>query len=320
MAEVTEKITAASRRPHCPTPPGAPGLRAQETRQALARTSRGYLTQPGVSPYDKLTWERRTASIIDSKGNVIFEQKDVEVPKDWSMTATNIVASKYLHGQLGTPQRETGVRQLVSRVAETIRDWGFEGRILPQRGRCGHLPRRAGPPAAEPVRGVQFAGMVQRRLRPQRAELRCAELALEPGVQERIEFSVTGYRYPQCSACFINSVQDTLDSILTLAKTEGMLFKWGSGTGTNLSPLRGSMEILSGGGQASGPLSFMKGFDAFAGVIKSGGKTRRAAKMVILNIDHPDIVEFIECKQKEEAKAFALAAGLRRQRTGFGSL
>ena len=119
---------------------------------------------------------------------------------------------------------------------------------------------------------------------------------------------MTGYRYPQCSACFINSVQDSLDSILTLAKTEGMLFKWGSGTGTNLSPLRGSMEILSGGGQASGPLSFMKGFDAFAGVIKSGGKTRRAAKMVILNIDHPDIVQFIECKQKEEAKAFALAA------------
>ncbi len=124
---------------------------------------------------------------------------------------------------------------------------------------------------------------------------------------QRIEYSVTGYSYPQCSACFINSVQDSLDSILTLAKTEGMFFKWGWGTGTNLSPLRGTMEILCGGGQASGPLSFMKGFDAFAGVIKSGGKTRRAAKMVILNIDHPDIVEFIECKQKEEAKAFTLA-------------
>ena len=132
---------------------------------------------------------------------------------------------------------------------------------------------------------------------------------------------MTGYSYPQCSACFINSVKDSLESILTLAKTEGMLFKWGSGTGTNLSPLRGSMEILSGGGHACGPLSFMKGFDAFAGVIKSGGKTRRAAKMVILNIDHPDIVQFIECKQKEEAKAFALASRrIRSQRSGFGSL
>ena len=119
-------------------------------------------------------------------------------------------------------------------------------------------------------------------------------------------FSATGYRNPQCSACFINAVDDSLDSILTLAKTEGMLFKWGSGTGTNLSSIRGSMELLSGGGQASGPLSFMRGFDAFAGVIKSGGKTRRAAKMVILNADHPDIMEFIECKAKEEAKAFTL--------------
>src|SRR5207302_7155116 len=124
----------------------------------------------------------------------------------------------------------------------------------------------------------------------------------------QVKFGVTGYRSPQCSACFINSVKDSLDSILTLAKTEGMLFKWGSGTGTNLSTIRGSMEKLSGGGTASGPLSCMKGFDAFAGVIKSGGKTRRAAKMVILNIDHPDIVDFINCKAKEEAKAWALVA------------
>ncbi len=126
--------------------------------------------------------------------------------------------------------------------------------------------------------------------------------------RSRVEFGVTGYTKPQCSACFINSVKDSLDSILTLAKTEGMLFKWGSGTGTNLSTLRGSTETLSGGGTASGPLSFMKGFDAFAGVIKSGGKTRRAAKMVILNVDHPDIIDFIECKQKEEAKAHALVS------------
>ena len=133
-----------------------------------------------------------------------------------------------------------------------------------------------------------------------------------------IEFSVTGYSKPQCSACFINSVQDSLDSILTLAKTEGMLFKWGSGAGSNLSSIRGSMETLSGGGTASGPLSFMRGFDAFAGVIKSGGKTRRAAKMVVLNVDHPDIDDFIECKVKEEEKAWhADAGGLRRLGAGL---
>ena len=145
-------------------------------------------------------------------------------------------------------------------------------------------------------------------MRPHRAQLRRTQNWHWNPQTQQVEFGVTGYTKPQCSACFINSVKDSLDSILTLAKTEGMLFKWGSGTGTNLSPLRGSTETLSGGGTASGPLSFMKGFDAFAGVIKSGGKTRRAAKMVILNVDHPDIIDFIECKQKEEAKAHALVS------------
>jgi ribonucleoside-diphosphate reductase alpha chain len=292
MAEVTETITSPTSQEKHP----APGL-------AFTR----HFTKAGVSPYDRLTWERRTASIVDSKGNVIFEQKDVEVPQDWSMTATNIVASKYLHGQLGTPGRETGVRQLVSRVAETIRDWGMKDGYFRSRedaaifhDELAHLLLN------------QYAAFNS----PVWFNVGCDRSEPDSDAQnwhwspesKKIEFGITGYRYPQCSACFINSVQDTLDSILTLAKTEGMLFKWGSGTGTNLSPLRGSTEILSGGGQASGPLSFMKGFDAFAGVIKSGGKTRRAAKMVILNIDHPDIVDFIECKQKEEAKAFALAA------------
>ncbi len=309
MAEVTEKSSAAS--PASASGSDAAGVRPasapQKTRQTLGLGFTRHFTQPGVSPYDKLEWERRTAAIIDSKGNVIFEQKDVEVPEDWSLTATNIVASKYLHGQLGTPQRETGIRQLISRVAETIRDWGF---------RDGYF--RSEEDAAtfhdELVHMLlnQYAAFNS----PVWFNVGCDRS--EPNSDARnwhwnpesknVEFSVTGYSYPQCSACFINSVQDSLDSILTLAKTEGMLFKWGSGTGTNLSPLRGSMEILSGGGHASGPLSFMKGFDAFAGVIKSGGKTRRAAKMVILNIDHPDIVQFIECKQKEEAKAFALAS------------
>ena len=267
-------------------------------------------SKPSVSPYSEVTWERRTASITDATGGSIFEQKDVEVPVDWSMTATNIVASKYLHGHVGTAQgefgaRETGVRQLVGRVAETIRDWGING---------GYF--------ATPEDAGIFHDELVHLLITQKAAFNspvwfnvgCDRLEPNSDAQNwhwnshtcAVEFSVTGYRSPQCSACFINSVDDSLDSILTLAKTEGMLFKWGSGTGTNLSSIRGSMETLSGGGTASGPLSFMRGFDAFAGVIKSGGKTRRAAKMVILNVDHPDIADFIECKAKEEVKAWTL--------------
>jgi ribonucleoside-diphosphate reductase alpha chain len=307
MAEVTENTSAASTA--LASSPDAVGARTSQhpERQAPGLAFTRHFTQSGVSPYDRLTWERRTAAIIDSKGNVIFEQKDVEVPSDWSMTATNIVASKYLHGQLGTAQRETGVRQLVSRVAETIRDWGFKG---------GYFRSKSDAEIFHDELVHLLLNQYAAFNSPVWFNVGCDRSEPNSDAQnwhwspesKRIEFGITGYSYPQCSACFINSVQDTLDSILTLAKTEGMLFKWGSGTGTNLSPLRGSQEILSGGGQASGPLSFMKGFDAFAGVIKSGGKTRRAAKMVILNIDHPDIVQFIECKQKEEAKAFTLAA------------
>ena len=268
---------------------------------------RRLFTKPGVSPYDELEWDLRLAQITDAQGNVIFEQKDVEVPKDWSMTATNIVASKYLHGKVGTPERETGVRQLVTRVAETIRNWGLAQGYFktPEDGatfhdELVHILVRQYAAFNSPV----WFNVGCDRIEPN-SDAR--NWHWNPQTQQ-VEFGITGYSKPQCSACFINSVKDSLDSILTLAKTEGMLFKWGSGTGTNLSPLRSSTEGLSGGGTASGPLSFMKGFDAFAGVIKSGGKTRRAAKMVILNVDHPDIVEFIECKQKEEAKAHALVA------------
>jgi ribonucleoside-diphosphate reductase alpha chain len=268
---------------------------------------RRHFTKPGVSPYDELEWELRTAAITDAHGNVIFEQKNVETPKDWSMTATNIVASKYLHGKIGTPERETGVRQLVTRVAETIRDWGMAQGYFktPEDGatfhdELAHILLRQYAAFNSPV----WFNVGCDRIEPNSDG---QNWHWNPQTQQ-VEFGVTGYKRPQCSACFINSVKDSLDSILTLAKTEGMLFKWGSGTGTNLSPLRSSTETLSGGGTASGPLSFMKGFDAFAGVIKSGGKTRRAAKMVILNVDHPDIVDFIECKQKEEAKAHALVA------------
>ena len=277
------------------------------TKKAPGLTFRRFFTKPGVSPYDEVEWERRTAQITDAQGQVIFEQKDVEVPKDWSMTATNIVASKYLHGTLGTPERESGVRALVTRVAETIRDWGLAQGYFktPEDGatfhdELSHILIRQYAAFNSPV----WFNVGCDRIEPN-SDAR--NWHWNPAVG-RVEFGVTGYSTPQCSACFINSVQDSLDSILTLAKTEGMLFKWGSGTGTNLSPLRSSTEGLSGGGIASGPLSFMKGFDAFAGVIKSGGKTRRAAKMVILNIDHPDIIDFIECKSKEEAKAHTLVA------------
>ena len=276
-------------------------------KKAPGLAFRRFFTKPGESPYDQVEWEKRIAQITDAQGNVIFEQKDVEVPKDWSMTATNSVASKYLHGTLDTPERETGVRQLVSRVAETIRDWGLAQGYFrsPEDGATFH-------DELVHILVRQYAAFNS----PVWFNVGCDRIEPNSDAQNwhwnpavgRVEFSVTGYKTPQCSACFINSVKDSLDSILTLAKTEGMLFKWGSGTGTNLSPLRSSTEGLSGGGTASGPLSFMKGFDAFAGVIKSGGKTRRAAKMVILNIDHPDIVDFIECKAKEEAKAHTLVA------------
>ena len=285
----------------------APFVPASPKKRAPGLSFRRLFTKPGVSPYDEIEWDLRLAQITDAQGNVIFEQKDVEVPKDWSMTATNIVASKYLHGHVGTPERETGVRQLVTRVAETIRDWGLaqgyfktaeDGAVF--HDELVHILIRQYAAFNSPV----WFNVGCDRIEPN-SDARNWHWNAEAG---RVEFGVTGYKTPQCSACFINSVKDSLDSILTLAKTEGMLFKWGSGTGTNLSPLRSSTESLSGGGTASGPLSFMKGFDAFAGVIKSGGKTRRAAKMVILNVDHPDIIDFIECKMKEEAKAHTLVA------------
>jgi len=301
-----EKVMPELKTTNVDSPAVAPATPIQK-KTAPGLSFRRFFTKLGVSPYDELEWDLRLAQITDAQGNVIFEQKDVEVPKDWSMTATNIVASKYLHGKVGTPERETGVRQLVTRVAETIRNWGLAQGYFktPEDGatfhdELVHILVRQYAAFNSPV----WFNVGCDRIEPN-SDAR--NWHWNPATQQ-VEFGVTGYSNPQCSACFINSVKDSLDSILTLAKTEGMLFKWGSGTGTNLSPLRSSTEGLSGGGTASGPLSFMKGFDAFAGVIKSGGKTRRAAKMVILNVDHPDIVDFIECKQKEEAKAHALVA------------
>jgi ribonucleoside-diphosphate reductase alpha chain len=250
----------------------------QATRRATGLEFQRRFTNAAVSPYDAVEWEQRTASIGNDKGQVIFKQENVEVPKGWSQTATNIVASKYFHGKVNTPERETSVRQLIGRVVDTIVRWGQEG---------GYFASTESKSAF-------------------RDELAHLLVEQKMAFNSPVWFNVGVQPKPQCSACFINSVQDNMESIMNLAKTEGMLFKWGSGTGTNFSSLRGSHETLSGGGIASGPVSFMKGFDAFAGVIKSGGKTRRAAKMVILNIDHPDIVEFIESKTKEERKAHVL--------------
>jgi ribonucleoside-diphosphate reductase alpha chain len=237
-----------------------------------------YFTDGRKSPFDLVEWEKRTALIGNEKGVTIFRQEGVEVPKSWSQTATNIVTSKYFHGKPGSPEREGSVRQLISRVVNTIVRWGQEG---------GYFADNASRDAF-------------------RDELTHLLVEQKMSFNSPVWFNVGVQSKPQCSACFINSVKDTMESIMGLTRTEGMLFKWGSGTGTNFSSLRGSRETLSGGGIASGPVSFMKGFDAFAGVIKSGGKTRRAAKMVILNVDHPDIVEFIECKRKEERKAHVL--------------
>jgi ribonucleoside-diphosphate reductase alpha chain len=235
-------------------------------------------TKPSIDPMSEqadIYFEKRDALITDIHGKVIFEQKNVEVPKSWSGMATNIVANKYFRGQNGTSNRENSVKQLILRVVNTIADWGDKDKYF-LRSKDKEI-----------FRDELIHLLVNQKM----------------AFNSPVWFNVGIEKRPQCSACFINSIEDNMESILNLAKIEGMLFKWGSGTGTNFSSLRGKHEPLSSGGEASGPVSFMRGFDAFAGVIKSGGKTRRAAKMAILNIDHPDIVEFITCKEIEEVKA-----------------
>ncbi len=277
------------RGPETATPATVAGGSTAPATSAPRRSRGGFGPGPGLeigrvyttaseSPYDRVEWDRRTASISSEKGEAVFEQENVEVPRSWSQTATNIVAQKYFRGSLGTPQREHSVKQLIGRVVGAITKWGDEG---------GY-----------------FRGEADRDAF--RDELTHLLLHQMMSFNSPVWFNCGIEEHPQVSACFINSVQDSMSSILDLAKTEGMLFKFGSGTGSNLSALRSSRETLSGGGTASGPVSFMKGYDAFAGVIKSGGKTRRAAKMVILNADHPDIVDFIDCKAREERKAHVL--------------
>ena len=253
--------------------------------QSVARSNPGlkvnrFFTKPGKHPYDQIDWALRSALINNERGEMVFEQADVEAPANWSQLAINIVVSKYFRGHLGTPERETSVKQMIDRVATTIADWGRKD---------GYF--------ASDKDGDAFE-----------QELRHLLVNQMMAFNSPVWFNVGWRDDPQTSACFINSVEDDMGSIMDLAKTEAMLFKFGSGAGVNLSKIRGSGEKLSGGGTASGPLSFMKGYDSFAGVVKSGGSTRRAAKMIVLDADHPDIEDFIESKVREERKAHALIA------------
>ena len=242
-----------------------------------ALSVRRLFTKPGVHPFDEVEWEIRDAR-IGHGDRVAFEQKDVEFPKSWSQNSTNIVAQKYFRGQLNAPTRERSVKQMVGRVAGTISDWGRE------RGYFASVEA-----------GDTFE-----------AELTYILLNQLAAFNSPVWFNVGFEEQPQCSACFILSVEDNMESILDWNTREGRIFRGGSGSGINLSKIRGSMEPLAKGGTASGPVSFMRGADSWAGTIKSGGKTRRAAKMVVLDIDHPDIRDFIWCKAKEEDKAAAL--------------
>jgi len=248
----------------------AAGARALEMQR--------YFTRPGVDPFDEVAWELRNAVITGEHGDVVFEQKNVEIPKAWSQLATSVVVSKYFRGAIQSPERERSVKQLIGRVVTTIRGWGEAQ---------GYFATEAD--------AETFAAELTHLLVQQKAAF-----------NSPVWFNVGIEPHPQCSACFILSVDDTMESILGWYRNEGIIFKGGSGAGVNLSRIRSSREKLAGGGTASGPVSFMKAADASAGVIKSGGKTRRAAKMVVLDIDHPDVVDFIRCKEDEERKAWAL--------------
>src|SRR5687767_1780132 len=263
------------------TPSSAADIAARRTGQGVIVERRW--TEAGVHPFDQVEWEVRDAVIGDPESPA-FEQRDVEFPKTWSQNSTNIVAQKYFRGRLGSPERESSVKQMISRVAGTIAGWGRE---------LGYFTSDEDGDAFE-------------------AELTYVLLHQQAAFNSPVWFNVGFEEHPQCSACFILSVQDTMESILDWNTREGMIFRGGSGSGINLSNIRSSKEYLSKGGLASGPVSFMRGADSWAGTIKSGGKTRRAAKMVVLDVDHPDVEDFIWCKARQQHTALA------RRDAGFG--
>ncbi len=284
-------------------------------RKAAGKTKAGQglvfqrlFSKAGVSPFDEVKWDKRKASITDENGKPIFEQHNVEVPESWSMLATNVVASKYFYGEVGTPQREYSARQLIHRVARTIADWGLADGVFADAETaeifynelawlCLNQHGSFNSPVWFNCGLYQQYGV---------GKDRGAGLLYFDRKANAVRQAASQYEKPQCSACFIQAVEDTMEGIMDLARSEAMLFKFGSGTGSDLSTLRSSKEKLSGGGKPSGPLSFLKVYDAIASVVKSGGKTRRAAKMNTLKCWHPDIKEFIEAKTVEEKKAWAL--------------
>jgi ribonucleoside-diphosphate reductase alpha chain len=304
--EVVPVSSHRSRRRHSTLPAARvtkPSLPANKKTLNLER----FFSDPKISPYDQLEWERRTAEITDDAGKVVFKQENVEVPKAWSLLATKVVVSKYFYGEQGTSERETSVRQLIHRICRTIADWGVKD---------GYFTRAGGETFYNELSWLclnQYGafnspvwfnvGLYHQYKIGNQSSKGNWYYNRKLGKAER---AATQYEYPQCSACFIQSVDDNMESIMQLAGSEAMLFKFGSGTGTDLSPLRSSKEKLSGGGRPSGPLSFLKVYDQVANVVKSGGKTRRAAKMNTLRDWHGDIEEFIDAKQREEKKAWAL--------------
>ena len=263
----------------------------------------------GINPFDQVKWEKRTAEITDDRGKVVFKQKDVEVPEFWSQLATKVVVSKYFYGEQNTPERESSVRQLIHRVCRTIADWGVkDGYFSKEDGEVFYNELvflsvnqygAFNSPVWFNVGLYHQYGIGKNSTR--------GNWRFNPESRQ-CERPATQYDYPQCSACFIQSVEDNMESIMNLASSEAMLFKFGSGTGTDLTPLRSKREKLSGGGRPSGPLSFLKVYDQVAGIVKSGGKTRRAAKMNTIRDWHGDIEDFIDCKSLEEKKAGALIA------------
>jgi ribonucleoside-diphosphate reductase alpha chain len=304
--QVTSAPVTRSRRRGAAAPAAGRAAKSPAPTRKTIRVQRLF-SDPNIKPFDQVEWEKRTAEITDDAGKVIFKQENVEVPKSWSILATKVVVSKYFYGELHTPERETSVRQLIHRICRTIADWGVaDGYFTKADGEiyydelvwlCLNQHGAFNSPVWFNVGLFHQYGVGKNSARGNWFYNR------QTGQGERAR---TQYEYPQGSACFIQSVEDNMEDIMRLAYSEAMLFKYGSGTGTDLTPIRSSREKLSGGGRPSGPLSFLKVYDQVANVVKSGGKTRRAAKMNTLRDWHGDIEEFIDAKQKEEKKAWAL--------------
>ncbi|MBI3191662.1 MAG: vitamin B12-dependent ribonucleotide reductase, partial [Pedosphaera parvula] len=310
MIDAREEVMSAPATKHRPRSTRVSASRNDRTNTGKSRKSlrlTRVFSDPKCGPFDQIEWERRTAEITDDTGKAVFKQDNVEVPKSWSILATKVVVSKYFYGEQNTSERETSVRQLVPRVCRTIADWGVaDGYFSKADGEifynelswlCVNQYGAFNSPVWFNVGLYHQYGVGKNSAR--------GNWVYNPQVHAA-ERAATQYEHPQGSACFIQSVDDNMESIMHLAHSEAMLFKYGSGTGTDLSPIRSSKEKLSGGGRPSGPLSFLKVYDQVANVVKSGGKTRRAAKMNTLRDWHGDIEEFIDAKQKEERKAWAL--------------